>query len=428
MGNYRTGFSGHDLNRQFASPDYRLLPTIAAVKQILGKIGKDGKLLACLDLHAHSRKKCVFIYGPYYPLHSDKYYTVRLLPKLISDQSPPFRFPACHFRCEASKLQSARLVIWKELHLANSFTVECSLYGYLTEDRKTVPFNEQSVMDVGKSIMLGLNQYVKLMEMDEKSKEMKWKMRRLRRVKGKSGAEVSPIEAVVNSIKATDEDSDSSESADDTDQLDLEDQSKLHGEIVTVMQEFSELARPKPPRPATRAARIPAKPSTGRLTPQQHTDRIRDRSLYSSGFRSAQRRQIHAQPRPNIVIALPRMAEYRASRSVSAYRLKRPGPEPPSKLNIHQYALETRRLIAKLKGEEKSYRQELEVTPRKRGLELQNSEESVETMSGLVSTRSQMTRLTPSRARTGDLNPSDFMTYTPIRHFPSKQSFHCCNP
>jgi len=407
MGNYRTGFSGHDLNRQFAKPDYRLHPTVAAVKQLIGKIASSGNLLACLDLHAHSRKKSVFIYGPYYPLHSDKYYSMRILPKLICDQGPQFRFPACRFRNEASKRQAARLVIWKELKLANSYTVESSLYGYLTEDRRTVPFTENAVLDVGKGIVKGLFQYVMLLEEEEKLKEEKSKQRQLRRIKPKAIIAISALDEVVNSIKSAQQEADTSlsSSSDDSDELDSEDQTRLHGAIVTVMEEFSSLAGPRARRPATREIRLRVKTRNGRLTPEQNSERLnRGKAIYrSGGFRVSHRTRTPAagQERLNVVIPLPRMAEYHASRSVSACRQKRAVYPSPSKLNIHKYALETRRLIAKLKSENSyeetsSFRRDSPMTPAQPSLFLEDSEGLVDSTS-LTTMKSQVTRLSPAK-------------------------------
>lgn len=409
MGNYRTGFSGHDLNRQFAKPDYRLHPTVAAVKQLLGRIASSGQLLACLDLHAHSRKKSVFIYGPYYPLHSDKYYSMRILPKLICDQSPHFRFPACRFRNEASKRQAARLVIWKELKLANSYTVECSLYGYLTEDRRTVPFTETAVLEVGKGIVKGLFHYVVLLEEEEKSKEEKSKQRRLRRIRPKenlTNSAISAFDEVVKSIKSTQQEAETSlsSSSNDSDELDSEDQTRLHGEIVTVMEEFSCLSRPRV-RPGTRAIRLEVKTPTGRLTPEQNSERFnREKAMYrSGGFRASRRTRtpVAGRERPNVMIPLPRMAEYHASRSVSACRQKREVHASPNKLNIHKYALETRRLIAKLKSENScegtSLRRDSPMASGRPLLFLEDSEGLVDATS-LATTKSQVTRLTPRPA------------------------------
>jgi hypothetical protein len=95
IGNYRTSYSGNDLNRKYHNPDPRLHPTVDAIKGLVFNIVNGGmeevedkkELFAFIDMHGHSRKKNVFIFGPYYPLHSEKYLKMRVIPKLIADET-----------------------------------------------------------------------------------------------------------------------------------------------------------------------------------------------------------------------------------------------------------------------------------------------------------------------------------------------------
>jgi len=64
-------------------------------------------------MHGHSRKKNAFIYGPYYPLHQEKYFKMRIIPKLLSEETSKFRFFSCKFRIEKSKEKAARIVLWR---------------------------------------------------------------------------------------------------------------------------------------------------------------------------------------------------------------------------------------------------------------------------------------------------------------------------
>lgn len=89
-GNYRTSMSGNDLNRRYLNPDARLHPEIVAVKDLIADLvyGRPSQaaggqkdedwtaylpsepelleedVMAFIDMHGHSRKKNVFIYGP----------------------------------------------------------------------------------------------------------------------------------------------------------------------------------------------------------------------------------------------------------------------------------------------------------------------------------------------------------------------------
>ena len=78
IGNYRASMSGNDLNRRFADPDKKLHPEVQQIKNIIKNLtyGKkkdiinknaieilEEDIVAYIDMHGHSRKKCVFIYG-----------------------------------------------------------------------------------------------------------------------------------------------------------------------------------------------------------------------------------------------------------------------------------------------------------------------------------------------------------------------------
>ncbi len=96
-------------------------------------------MFAFLDIHQHGKKKSVFIYGPHYPLHSSNYLGVRLLPKLLDELSPPFRFHSSRFRPpERYKSSCARLALHRLMpNVVNTFTVECSAYGWYNHERVT---------------------------------------------------------------------------------------------------------------------------------------------------------------------------------------------------------------------------------------------------------------------------------------------------
>lgn len=257
MGNYRTGFSGEDLNRQFESPSSTLHPTVFAIKSLISRLLKTSPILAYLDLHAHSKKKSVFFYGPHYPLHSEKYYSMRVLPKVICDQGQEFRFSACRFRSEASKQRAARLVISRQFGLANCYTVETSSFGYLTEERKTKGFEEDSLKETGEKIGKGLAQYIVMMDFEAKMIEEKRRLRKKRYSKTHPrDSPTSParkhdffptFDSVITSIKAAEaappapepgDLSDSSSEGDfQEDQFSPQDRQELHEEIKNIVQE-----------------------------------------------------------------------------------------------------------------------------------------------------------------------------------------------
>lgn len=96
-----------------------------------------------LDLHGHSLKKNIFIYGPEYPIFSSHYLRCRLLAKIMSNQTEIFRYWSGLWRVSDNKRTTARAIINNEFNIVHSFTVECSngLY-YLQSSKETHEFGE----------------------------------------------------------------------------------------------------------------------------------------------------------------------------------------------------------------------------------------------------------------------------------------------
>ena len=78
VGNYRTSMSGNDLNRQYSVPDKRLHPEVFTMRNMIKNLtyGKKKQssqnegieieqedILAFIDMHGHSMKKNLFMYG-----------------------------------------------------------------------------------------------------------------------------------------------------------------------------------------------------------------------------------------------------------------------------------------------------------------------------------------------------------------------------
>lgn len=53
----------------------------------------------------------------------------RLLPKIFAANEPIFCYPSCRFNQDKEKLNTARVVVWNEMGVFNSFTLETSMYG-----------------------------------------------------------------------------------------------------------------------------------------------------------------------------------------------------------------------------------------------------------------------------------------------------------
>ena len=175
LGNYRTGMCGNDLNRQFINPDERLHPSIYGLKQLLSDIKKaqKGNIFTFIDFHGHSIKKNAFTYGTEYPLHNNSYYRIRILPKLISRMTEMFRYNACLFRINRSKISTSRAVFSQQFGITNFYTLETSYSSYLQQNRETALFNQDLFSELGAVIAKSLYQYNALLEEEEEAKRRK---------------------------------------------------------------------------------------------------------------------------------------------------------------------------------------------------------------------------------------------------------------
>ena len=126
-GNTRCSLAGVDLNRVWLDPTLKQHPTIFHLKKLLGEFGKERELFLYCDLHGHSRKKNMFMYGN--GEKNETRYRERIFPYLLEKAADTFNFGDCSFAVQKSKESTARVVGWKELQIINCFTLECSFCG-----------------------------------------------------------------------------------------------------------------------------------------------------------------------------------------------------------------------------------------------------------------------------------------------------------
>ena len=243
-GNSRCSLNGQDLNRQFKHPDHLLHPEIYHLKSL---IYGTKNILTYLDFHAHSKKKGVFFYGPYFPLHSDYHCKIRVIPRLLSESTEIFRYYSCKFRNDWSKRKAARLVVSKEYSLPFSYTIEASSYGYLKADRSTVVLTPSILEEMGKSILCTLLQYIELRDEEVRIKEAKAEIRqkktlKLSPLKERETEPKRTMEELLEVIKKDLENEDQIDSGgSDSDADDEEDELKMNKKIVSVIKQVNKL-------------------------------------------------------------------------------------------------------------------------------------------------------------------------------------------
>lgn len=127
MGNQRYNSQCLDLNRIWKEPTKEKSPTIFAIKKLAKDIKDEFKDVALfLDIHAHSRKFNCFFYSN--PLKDKKdHVIVYLMQKYCS----LYAINDTTYKISKEKENSARVIIWREIGIKLSYTLEVG-YGGVT--------------------------------------------------------------------------------------------------------------------------------------------------------------------------------------------------------------------------------------------------------------------------------------------------------
>jgi len=134
LGNSRSSLVGADLNRRWANPHCIAHPEIHFLKaSMLELVDRGGTISIFCDFHGHNKKENCFFYGCNKASNEGlvSWTKTRLLPKIFAKNEKIFDFRSCKFTQEKSKLSTARIVVWNEMKVTNSFTWEISMYGKL---------------------------------------------------------------------------------------------------------------------------------------------------------------------------------------------------------------------------------------------------------------------------------------------------------
>ncbi|XP_061227306.1 cytosolic carboxypeptidase 4 isoform X2 [Neopsephotus bourkii] len=168
-GNHRCSLSGDDLNRQWLAPNSQLHPTIYHAKGLLYYLRSIGRApLVFCDYHGHSQRKNVFLYGCSIKetlwqagctvdtsvITEDVGY--RTLPKILDKVAPAFVMNSCSFLVEKSRESTARVVVWKEMGVLRSYTMESTYCGCSHGLYKGLQLGTQELEEMGSKFCLGL--------------------------------------------------------------------------------------------------------------------------------------------------------------------------------------------------------------------------------------------------------------------------------
>ena len=151
VGNTRCNLAAADLNRQYKHCVKEAFPTVHYVKMLIAKLLEDDYSISIYcDLHAHSRKYNVFMYGCENRKRSQKYLMEQLFPLMLHKNAKNrFNFEDCRFTITRSKETTGRIV-FRNMGITNSFTLEASYGGSNKGNKAYTHFNIRDYEQLGR--------------------------------------------------------------------------------------------------------------------------------------------------------------------------------------------------------------------------------------------------------------------------------------
>ncbi|XP_062140412.1 cytosolic carboxypeptidase Nna1 isoform X7 [Drosophila sulfurigaster albostrigata] len=159
VGNTRNSLTGKDLNRQYRTVIRETYPSIWYTKAMIRRLIEECGVAMYCDMHAHSRKHNIFIYGCENKRNPEKRLTEQVFPLMLHKNSADrFSFESCKFKIQRSKEGTGRIVVWM-LGITNSYTIEASFGGSSLGSRKGTHFNTQDYEHMGRAFCETLLDY-----------------------------------------------------------------------------------------------------------------------------------------------------------------------------------------------------------------------------------------------------------------------------
>lgn len=154
-GSYRCSLAGVDLNRTWVEPSRKLHPTIFHTKAMIKKFCEDRDVILCVDMHGHSRKKNIFMYGNTGRTRIRE----KVFPRLLDKISDIFSFSDCNWTMQKAKEGTFRMAIYRETGVINTFTLESSFCGPDCGKHADFHFNTEHLQEIGRHLCDALLDY-----------------------------------------------------------------------------------------------------------------------------------------------------------------------------------------------------------------------------------------------------------------------------
>ncbi|XP_026548937.1 cytosolic carboxypeptidase 3 [Notechis scutatus] len=150
VGNYRCSLAGKDLNRNYRSDLKDSFPSIWYTRSMIKRIMEERNVLLYCDLHGHSRKENVFMYGCEKKEQDERACLLqRIFPFIMSKNCPDkFSFQDCNFKIQKGKEGTGRVAMWK-MGVNNSYTLEVTFCGSKLGNRNATHFSTNDLESIG---------------------------------------------------------------------------------------------------------------------------------------------------------------------------------------------------------------------------------------------------------------------------------------
>lgn len=126
---------------------------------MIREFNKEREMILSCDLHGHSRRKNIFIYGNNF---NERPHATRVFPFIMSKLLDYFSFEYSRFSVHKSKEATQRVTLWRELKIPNVFTMEASFCGADKGSNKGMHFMPEHLMLAGRKLLEALIVYAKL--------------------------------------------------------------------------------------------------------------------------------------------------------------------------------------------------------------------------------------------------------------------------
>jgi len=149
VGNYRCSLAGRDLNRRYKTALRDAFPPVWHTRLMVQRITRDRSIDLYIDLHGHSRKHNVFMYGCQSSLRAGD---AQIFPYMMGlNAKNTFNYDSCKYKLQANREGTGRILMHR-LGIQYSYTLEASFGGSTIGNRAGTHLGICDLENMGKHI------------------------------------------------------------------------------------------------------------------------------------------------------------------------------------------------------------------------------------------------------------------------------------